>query len=140
MVGICCCCCWSFQPHVLISPSITNWMRHPVSLWILLTMVMTSSCSARETRHSPAWARERRATLATPLQKYQRLLLGSRHLFRNVTYPSRALRCHKVPARVAFASPASLAYLVGLKPSSGSSVPVDTLRCGRTCGQRQSLS
>lgn len=46
-------------------------MRQPVSLWILLTIVRTSSCSGREMMHSPAWWMERRATLATPLVNCQ---------------------------------------------------------------------
>lgn len=66
--------CWrladmsSCQPHCFLSSVLMKPTRQPVSCRILSKIWSTSSCSLLVARHSAAMARDRRATLATPLE------------------------------------------------------------------------
>ena len=86
----CCCCCWrsassSTQPHFSLSSLWRKPIRQPVSFLIFSNIWRTSSCSLRSMRHSAAIARDRRATLATPLMRVKRNSLRARG---KITYRS----------------------------------------------------
>jgi hypothetical protein len=58
---------WLFQPHFSFRWSWMKVTRQPVSFLIFSKISITSSCSRRTVRNSPAIARQRMEAEATPL-------------------------------------------------------------------------